>query len=138
MDCQTALPSNDKFYVKINGANKLLVNDSGVHYSSIAAMSRAELKKNFEKLKDGLSIIRNTDIYKYNLKSEIEGCKKHIGFVIGDRFKYSRQITSKNNDSTDIYSMISVAYRAIQQQDEQIRYLMKQNQALLDKLNGKE
>ena len=63
-----------------------------------------------------MEIINDTDIYKYNLKYENDDDKKHIGFVIGDDFKYSKEITSLNNDGVDIYSMISVCFKAIQEQ----------------------
>lgn len=94
--------------------------------------SLEEQKKNFEKFENGLDIIKNTDIYKYNLKSQKDGDKKHIGFVIGKNYKYSKEITSKNNDGVDTYSMISVAYKAIQEQQELIESLQKQ----IDELKG--
>ena len=80
-------------------------------------------KKNFEKLDNGLEIIKNTDIYKYNLKSQKDTDKKHIGFVIGDNYNYSEEITNRNNDGVDTYSMISVAYKAIQELAEENREL---------------
>lgn len=78
--------------------------------------SLEENKKNFEKLDNdtALQIILNTDIYKYNLKNQADGDKKHIGFVIGDNYKYSKEITSGNNDGVDSYSMTSASYGAIQ------------------------
>ena len=133
-DCDNSNPSDDNFKIKINGSDKLVVNNNGVLYSALGAMSKEIYKKNIEKFDDGLSIIKKTDIYKYNLKTETEGCKKHIGFVIGDKYKYSRLITTTKNDGADIYSMISVAYRAIQQQDEQIQALIKQNTDLLNRI----
>ena len=76
-------------------------------------------------LQNGLDIIKNTHIYKYNLKTQKDTDKKHIGFVIGKDFKYREEITSQNNDGVDTYSMISVAYKAIQEQQEQIEQLQK-------------
>ena len=40
--------------------------------------SRAEFKKNFEKLENGLDIVENTEIYKYNFNSQQDDEKKHI------------------------------------------------------------
>lgn len=94
--------------------------------------SLEEQKKNFEKLENGLEIINNTDIYKYNMKSQEDGDKKHIGFVIGKEYKYSQEITSENNKGVDTYSMISVAYKAIQELSEQNKHLQKQ----IDELKG--
>jgi hypothetical protein len=92
--------------------------------------SKEESKKNFEKLENGLDIVKNTDIYKYNLKAEEDTDKKHIGFVIGDNYNYSQEITSQNNDGVDTYSMISVAYKAIQELLEQNEDLKARIEAL--------
>lgn len=89
---------------------------SGITTPTVTQTSLKESKKNFEKLNNALEIIKATDIYKYNLKYENDDDKKHIGFVIGDDFKYSKEITSLNNDGVDIYSMISVCFKAIQEQ----------------------
>lgn len=93
--------------------------------------SLEEKKKNFEKLQNGLDIIKATEIYKYNLKSQADGDKKHIGFVIGENYKYSNEITALDNKGkevgADTYSMISVAYKAIQEQQEQIEQLQEKD-----------
>ena len=75
-------------------------------------------------------IIKNIDIYKYHLKGQDDKEKKHIGFVIGDKFNYSKEITSENNDGADLYSFISVCCKAIQEQQEQIKKLEKRIQEL--------
>ena len=96
----------------------------------ISQGSLEERKKNFEKLDNGLEIIKNTDIYKYNLKSQKDTDKKHIGFVIGENYNYSKEITNRNNDGVDTYSMISVAYKAIQELAEENRELKARIEAL--------
>jgi hypothetical protein len=85
--------------------------------------SREELKKNFRKLKNAMDIINAIDIYKYNYKTEEDGTKEHIGLVIGDGFNYSEEVTSKENEGIDTYSLISVCVKAIQEQQEQINLL---------------
>lgn len=85
--------------------------------------SKAELKKNFRKLKNALDIINSIDIYKYNYKTEEDGTKEHIGLVIGDGFNYSKEVTDKDNKGVDIYSLVSVCVQAIQEQQEQINQL---------------
>ena len=85
--------------------------------------SKEEIKKNFEKLENALEIIKNTDIYKYHLKEQDNNEKKHIGFVIGNKYKYSKEITSQENDSVDLYSMVGVCFKAIQEQQEEIEKL---------------
>lgn len=109
------------------------VRATGIVTPSVTQTSLEENKKNFEKLLEGLNIVLNTDIYKYNLKVEDEKAKKHIGFVIGDKYNYSKEITSLNNDGVDIYSMVSVAYKAIQEQQEQIEELQAKIKELEDK-----
>lgn len=92
---------------------------------SLTQTSLAEKKKNFEKLNNALDIVKDTDIYKYNLKDEKETDKKHIGFVIGENFNYRKEITSQENDSAELYSMISVLWKAVQEQQEEIEELRK-------------
>lgn len=91
---------------------------------SLIQTSLESQKKNFEKFQNGLNVIKATEIYKYNLKSQTDNDKKHIGFIIGKNYKYSSEITSVDKDKkevgADIYSMISVAYKAIQEQQEEI------------------
>lgn len=81
-------------------------------------------KKNFEKMPDtALDIIKDIDIYKYNFKSEEDTDKKHIGFVIGDNYKYSKEVTSLDNTGVDTYSFVSLCCKAIQEQQEIIEQL---------------
>jgi hypothetical protein len=101
----------------INGAT------GNVNCISLTQTSQEKYKKNFEKLENALEIVKDTEIYKYNLKTEEDNCKKHIGFVIGDSYKYSKEITSGENEGVDIYSMVSVCFKAIQEQQEQIKLL---------------
>ena len=103
------------------------VRNTGIRTPVLTQTSIEKDKKNFETLDNGLEIIKNTDIYKYNLKSQKDTDKKHIGFVIGDNYNYSEEITSENNDGVDTYSMISVAYKAIQE-------LAKQNEQLQNEI----
>lgn len=98
----------------------------GITTPTLTQTSKAEVKKNFEKLENALDIVKATEIYKYNLKNEEDTTKKHIGFVIGDNYNYSKEITSKNNDGVDIYSMVSVCMKAIQEQQEQIEILKQE------------
>lgn len=86
--------------------------------------SLEQKKKNFEKMKDGaLKTIKSIDIYKYNLKTEKDTDKKHIGFVIGNDYNYSKEVTSIDNQGVDNYSFTSLCCKAIQEQQEQIEKL---------------
>lgn len=124
----------------INDFNGIVLNgESGVIYcASLVQTSRAEKKKNFEKLENGLEIVKNIDIYKFNLKEEKDTDKKHIGFVIGDGFNYEKDITSAHDGGVDIYSFVSVCCKAIQEQQEQIETLKKELNELKEMIkNGK-
>lgn len=91
-------------------------------------------KKNFEKFENALSILDDIDLYKYNLIYEKDEDKKHIGFVIGNDFKYSKEITSNDNTSVDTYSMISLCLQAIKEQQEIINKQQKQIEELQNKI----
>ena len=93
--------------------------------------SLAERKKNFEKFNsNALDIIKQIELYKYNLKGEADTDKKHIGFVIGDRYKYSKEVTSNDNTGVDLYSFVSVCCKAIQEQQEHIQKLQNKIEEL--------
>lgn len=95
--------------------------------------SLEEKKKNFEKMKDNaLEIINGIDIYRYNLKTENDKDKKHIGFVIGDKYNYSKEVTSLDNTGVDTYSFVSLCCKAIQEQQAQIGNMHKE----IEKLKG--
>lgn len=115
------------------------VSSQSIFSPNISQTSLEEQKKNFEKLQNGLDIINNTEIYKYNLKSQADGDKKHIGFVIGKNYKYSNEITALDNEGkevgVDTYSMISVAYKAIQELAEEKADLIKRIETLEKEVN---
>lgn len=101
---------------------------------SLTQTSKEESKKNFEKYENALEEVKSTDIYKYNLKTEDDNKKKHVGFVIGKDFNYSHDITAidKNNEEVgvDTYSMVSVLWQAVKEQQEQIEELKEQIKSL--------
>ena len=106
---------------------------NGIVTPRITQTSLVEHKKNFEKMQDNaLEIIKNIDIYKYNLKNEKDTDKKHIGFVIGDNYNYSKEVTSIDNKGVDNYSFTSLCCKAIQEQQEEIEELKKE----IEKLKG--
>lgn len=96
---------------------------SGITTPTLTQTSKEENKKNFEKLTNAKDILNQVDIYKYNFKDEDDDIKKSIGFVIGDNFNYSKEITSENNDGANIYSMVSVLWQVVKEQQEEIKEL---------------
>lgn len=114
------------YYVE-NGSSSTTVWYNGITTPTLTQTSLAESKKNFEKLQgNALETIKNIDIYKYNLKSEKDTDKKHIGFVIGDNYKYSKEVTSIDNQGVDNYSFTSLCCKAIQELSQQVEELKKQ------------
>ena len=65
----------------------------------------------------------NTDIYYYNYKDDEEGTKRRVGAIIGADYKCSEEIIGTERKGIDLYSMISVAYKAIQELVEKIEQL---------------
>ena len=92
-------------------------------------------KKNFEKLENGLDIIKKIDIYKYHFKTQDDNEKKHIGFVIGDKYNYAKEVTSNDNDGADIYSFVAVCCKAIQEQQKHIEELEKRIKVLEERID---
>lgn len=106
----------------------------GIVTPTLEQTSLATKKKNFEKLQDALEILKQIDIYKYNLKGEKDSTKKHIGFVIGDKYNYSKEVTSNKNDGVDLYSFVSVCCKAIQEHQEQIEQQNNLIQSLVERI----
>ena len=100
---------------------------------SLTQTSSENEKKNIkEYTENAIEIIKNIDIYKYNFKTEADNTKKHIGFVIGDKYKYSEEVTSNENNGVDLYSFVSLCCRAIQEQQEEIEELKKRLEEKVD------
>lgn len=103
-----------------------------IYYYNLYPRSLAESKKNFEKMtgQQALDIIKDIDIYKYNYKFDDDKDKKHIGVIIGDKFRYSKELTDKANKGIDIYSLASTCLLAIKEQQAQIEELKKEVEEL--------
>lgn len=99
--------------------------------------SLAERKKNIEKFEENaLKIIKKIDIYKYHFKNEKNTDKKHIGFIIGDKYKYSKEVTSIDNKGVDSYAFTSLCCKAIQEQQKIIEEQGEKIKELEGKING--
>lgn len=100
--------------------------------------SREEIKTNIKKYdKKAIDIIKKTDIYEFNYKNKEKFNKKSIGFVIGDKYNYSKEITAVDDDGKEIganlYSMVSISYKAIQEQQE----IIERQQKVIQKLQNR-
>ena len=126
-------------YYDANGTETVTLagHDGYVYCYGVVQRSKEEYKKNFEKYENALSLIKNIDIYKYNFKSENDNDKKHIGFVIGKKYKYPKEVTI-NDEGVDVYAFASICCKAIQEQQEQIEKMQKEINSLKEMTdNGK-
>ncbi len=117
---------------------------SGTYISSklietpkLTQTSTASKKKNFEKYSGAIDELDRIDIYKYNLKYEKDDTKKHLGFVIGKKYKYSETITNDKNDGVDLYSMTSLCLQAIKEQQTIINELKEEIKILKERNDEK-
>ena len=115
-------PGSISVYTESNSMHTEITGN-GITTPTLTQTSLENQKKNFEKLENAIDIIKQVDIYKYNLKSESDTDKKHIGFVIGNNYKYSKELTSKENNGADIYSLASCCLQAIKEQQTIIEKL---------------
>lgn len=123
--------------VMMSNYNSSSMTPDEISAPTITQTSLEEKKKNFEKMKDNaIEIINGIDIYRYNLKTENDKDKKHIGFVIGDKYNYSKEVTSLDNTGVDNYSFTSLCCKAIQEQQKQIEELKKEIEKLKGEKNG--
>ena len=113
-----------------SAGNKLieLSSESGtIRCVSVNQTSLKENKKNIEIFEDALPIINNIDIHKYNYKLEEDGHKKHLGFVIGQGYNYSSEITAIDEKGkeigVDLYSMTSLCLQAIKELSNKVKIL---------------
>ena len=112
-----------------NSSNEETINLSGasgnIRCVSLTQTSLENHKMNIERYTGALKEIEKIDVYKYNLKVENKDTKKHIGFIIGDKYKYSKEITNNEDNGVDLYSMTSLCLQAIKEQQEIINNLQK-------------
>ena len=88
--------------------------------------STLNIKKNIQKYnKSAINEILNTEIYEFNYKNEDDNYKKTIGVIIDKNYKCSNDIINNKNDAISLYSMISVAYKAIQEQQLILKKISK-------------
>lgn len=86
--------------------------------------STVEIKENIKKFNNNaLNIINNSNIYSFNYKNN----KKNntIGLIIGEGYNTPKEVIS-NNEAINMYSMNSLAWKAIQELSEKVTDLEKQ------------
>ena len=88
--------------------------------------SRLEWKENIEQYNhSALAEVMKSDVYYYDLKNASKTWKqnRHIGFVIGDGYSVSEEILNGDKGAIDMYNALAIAYKAIQEQQQEIEML---------------
>lgn len=124
-----AVNINPYYMTYKNSSNEETIRLSGssgnISCVSLTQTSLEKHKMNIEKYTGALKEIEKIDIYKYNLKVENKDTKKHIGFIIGDKYRYSKEITNNEDNGVELYSMTSLCLQAIKEQQEIINKLQE-------------
>lgn len=119
------------------GGSSTEISNEGITTPTLTQTSLASKKRNIKKMENNaLEIIEKIDIYKYNLKNEENTDKQHIGFIIGDEYNYSEEVTSIDNKGVDNYSFISLCCKAIQEQQKIIEEQGQKIKEMEEKING--
>lgn len=107
--------------------------------ASFVNSSRFDLKKNFAEVDSVLDKIKSADILKFNFKDEAENVKAHIGLAVGGEYSVPEEVISTDENGEeqgiDLYSMVSMSWKAIQEQQTIIEELEKRIEVLEKKLN---
>lgn len=106
------------------------IKHTGITTPSLTQTSLEDIKKNITKFEDALGIIKNSEIYSYNLKVEQNKDKKHTGFIIGEKYNTPAEVIAKGGEGIDTYSMSSIEWRALQQCIELIENLQERVKVL--------
>ena len=94
---------------------------------NIVQGSLESIKKNIEKYNgSAIDVIRNSDIYTYNLKTEQDTDKKHVGFVIGKNYNTPQEVIANSGEGIDTYTMCSILWKAVQEQQQEIEKLKQE------------
>lgn len=107
--CGTQIGIGDFTGVAING-NTGMVSAKNFNNTSLES-----IKKNISKFNNAIEIIRSSDIYEYNFKTEKDTDKKHVGFIIGDKYKTPNIVISPDKKGIENYTMTSILWKAVQE-----------------------
>lgn len=104
----------------------------GSSYTMIDALdglshsSKAEYKKNINKLENNLNLIKNCDVYSYLFKEENEDSRLHLGLVIGEGYNTPKEVLNKEENGIDFFNMCAIMWGSIKEQQEIIENLKKE------------
>lgn len=122
----------NKYHINVgNQQDNTIIEPALITTPKLTQTSLESIKKNISKLdKNALDIISKSDIYEYNLKSEQDEDKKHVGFVIGEGYKTPQEVISKEGNSIELYSAIGILWKAMQEQQKENEKLTKRIEEL--------
>ena len=103
------------------------LNCSGTAYcNNLVQTSQKEKKKYIKKVnKKALDVINSADIYQYQLKGERPTGHRHYGLVIGEDYNCPSEVKAENGKGIELYSMLTLAWKAIQELSEENKKLKK-------------
>lgn len=105
-------------------------------YGHLHETSHESYKKDIEKYnKEAIKEILNTDIYSFKYKDDKDN-KTNIGAVIGESYRCSKEIISADEKHIDLYSMVALCFKAIQEQQEEIERLKKRLKGESNEINS--
>lgn len=112
------------------------VSTKNIWYENLIPLSQEKKKKNIKKADINASnIILNSEIYTFNYKKDGKNEKERYGFVIGKKYKTPEEVIYQNK-GVDLYSMVSIVWKGMQEQQEEIEELKKEIKKLKEAQNG--
>lgn len=105
-------------FIHLYGNDGLSTNlyNNEIQTPKLTQTSLESIKKNIAHYNENaLETILNSDIYSYNLKTEKDTDKKHIGFVIGDKYKTPKEVMNNEGNAIELYSCIGILWKAMQE-----------------------
>lgn len=101
--------------------------------------SLIDLKRDLNKVGSMLSKIVGADILSFNFLNEDKDSKAHFGLAVGGNYNTPEEVIALDPEGKekgiDLYSMVSMAWKAIQEQQEIIESLENRIETLEKKLN---
>ncbi len=107
--------SNKKLITVTDGSNESQINPTEIKSQAFNNNSLISMKENIKKSKSYLDDVLKADICEFNYKGSLE---EKIGLVIGRDFNTPEKLLNLKKNAVDLYSMISMLYKAFQEEHE--------------------
>lgn len=97
----------------------LYIGQNTVRANTVEQISSVSTKKNIAEYTDSvLSKICNTKTYSYNYNVDLDSDKKRLGILVEES---PIEIVNSSNDAIDLYAMLTMCWKAIQELNEKIK-----------------